>query len=140
MTLTFSIRVGLQCSVSFLLHSKVTQSHTHTHIYRDTHSFSHITHGNLCNKRGEPGQGQRAGSNREQNPATSNPLSPPTPITPRSVSLWSPTSRGEAGFRGATAPQALKDKLKHGQSPSLRSSGLSALLLLRASLLPQTHC
>ena len=32
----FSITVGLQCSGSFLLYSKATQSHIHTH------SFSHI--------------------------------------------------------------------------------------------------
>ena len=37
MTFIFSIIVGLQCSVSFLLYSKVTQSHIH--IY--TFFFSH---------------------------------------------------------------------------------------------------
>ena len=36
----FSIILGLQCSVNFLLYSKVTQSHTHINIY--THSFSHF--------------------------------------------------------------------------------------------------
>ena len=34
----FSIIAGLQCSVNFLLHSKVTQSHIHVYIV-----FSHIT-------------------------------------------------------------------------------------------------
>ena len=33
----FSIMADLQCSVNFLLHSKVTQSHIHVHIL-----FSHI--------------------------------------------------------------------------------------------------
>ena len=28
----FSVRVDLQCSVNFLLHSKVTQSHIHVYI------------------------------------------------------------------------------------------------------------
>ena len=38
MIFIFSIIVGLQGSVNFLLYSKVTQSHTHIYI----HSFSHI--------------------------------------------------------------------------------------------------
>jgi len=38
MIFTFSIIAGLQCSVNFLPHSKMTQSHTHTYI----HSFCHI--------------------------------------------------------------------------------------------------
>ena len=38
MIFIFSILVGLECSVSFLLYSKVPQWHTHTH----TRSFSHI--------------------------------------------------------------------------------------------------
>ena len=37
MLFIFSIILDLQCSVSFLLYSKMTQSYTHTHIF-----FSHI--------------------------------------------------------------------------------------------------
>ena len=42
MIFIFSIIVGLHFSGSFLLYSKVTQSHTHTHTYIYSFSFSHI--------------------------------------------------------------------------------------------------
>ena len=42
MIFIFSIIVGLQCSVSVLLYSKVTQSLTHTHTHKHIHSFSHV--------------------------------------------------------------------------------------------------
>ena len=42
MIFIFSTIAGLQCSVNFLLYSKVTWSHTHTHTHTYTYTVTHI--------------------------------------------------------------------------------------------------
>ena len=55
MIFIFSIIADLQCSVSFLLHSKVTQSHIHVYIlfFSHYHALSQVTrHSSQCHTAG----------------------------------------------------------------------------------------